>query len=156
MLAKNNHREPHEWPNSHPAGVHPLPPHLLDGVHQPPHIRASKIHLNYDESAIKRLNAFYDDVEYVIEILETCPPEIKLTLAMALGISIDLSEYPETIHPLVRFATPFLNDNNSELIGSVLNCAETEAAKRIYNVCPPEQALLAVAVATLIKTKGEA
>jgi hypothetical protein len=156
MFRNIKSREPREWQNHHPQDNHPTPLHLLGGAHQPPHIRASRIRLKYDEDTISRLGQLYDDVEYVVDILETCPPEIKLTLAMLLGIQVDLREYPQAVHPMVRFATPFLNDQNSGLISQALDCSESDVAVNIYNTCPPEQALLALAVATLKKTGGEA
>jgi hypothetical protein len=135
-------------------GNRPTPPHLSGGEHKPPHIRVSQIRLNYDDETIARLGKLYNDVEYVVEILETCPPEIKLTLAMLLNIQIDLGEYE--VHQPARYTTPFLNEHNGGLIGEALNCDKADVAVNIYNSCPPEQALLALAVAVLKKNEEEA
>lgn len=157
MIKNTNPREPREWTNhQQPIDTLPLPPHPRGGALQPPHIRASRIRLNYDEGTIARLGQLYDDVDYVVDILETCPPEIKLTLAMLLGIQVDLSEYPQDVHPMVRFALPFLNNKNTGLIGQALDCKEPDMAVNIYNSCPPEQVLLALAAAFLKINGNEA
>ena len=148
----------------------PVPPHPREGIlpnhphhppyhhpsHQPPHIRASKIRLDYDDATLDRIGKLYDDVEYIVDVLETCPPEIKLTLAMLLGIRVDLRDYPQEVHPMIRFETPFLTGKNNSLIERTLECSETEVAVSIYNACPPEQALLALAAASFMKSGGEA
>jgi hypothetical protein len=154
MLKDNYPREPHKWHNNHPLGEQPAPPHLSGDNHQPPHIRASRIRLSYDDETITKLKKLYTDANYLAEIIEACPPEIILTFAMLLEIKVDLSEYPKEVYPIVRFATPFLNKCNSELIGAALNCNEADVAISIYNDCPPEQALLALTVAA-IKTAKE-
>jgi len=155
----NDHREPRSRRRSLSAPpAPPAPPHLHNGAfhHHPPHVRTSMIRLIYDDAAIARLELVYEDVDYVIDLIETSPPEIKLTLALALGINVDLSEYPQDFYPPIRFETPFLNEINKNSISASLDCAEPEIAVSIYNTCPPEQALLALAVAALIKTEDEA
>lgn len=147
MFKLNNLRPPHEWHNTHLSGEHPAPP---------PHIRASQIRLSCDDETIAKLESLYGDINYVLQILEICPPEIKLTLAMLFGIKVDLSDYPYETISMVRFANPFLDERNSKLIGKALNCSEEDIAVSIYNACPPEQALLALAVAVLKNTVKEA
>ena len=137
------HDEPYELPHLHGSG--PLPPHL----------RASKVRLSYNEEIITKLETLYDDVDYLAELLAVSPPEIKLTVAMALGIKVDLSEYSCENPHLVRFTTPFLHEQNSTRIRKALNCDEDDVAISLYNACPPEIALLALAVATLKETGEE-
>ena len=157
MIKKIHPREPHGRPNyEHPFDHPPTPPHWRGGIPHPPHIRSSRIRLAYDDDTISHFNQLYGNAEYVLEILETCPPEIKLTLAMLFGIQVSVQDYPQETHPMVRFETPFLTDSNTELLKQVLECDEPMIAMRIYNACPPEQTLLALAIASLIKNEVEA
>lgn len=160
-------REPHEWTDHREMGHHPipplhahghLPPHLHGHKHLPPHMRSSKIFLDYDENAIARINQLYGgNTEYVIDEIEASPPECKLTWAIILGISVDLSEYPAEDSPRgrERFDTPFVTEQNAEIIAQVIRCEDdVSIVMHIYNACPPEQAALAIAAATM-KQSGE-
>ena len=149
MFKANDSRQPNEpYTPLPPNEPHELP-HLHGSGPLPPHIRASKVRLTYNEEIITKLETLYDDVDYLAELLEVSPPEIKLTVAMALGIKVDLSEYSCEKPHLVRFATPFLHKQNSNRIRKALNCDEDDVAISLYNACPPEIALMALAVATL-------
>jgi hypothetical protein len=154
------HQPPHQQsnlpPHLPPHQPSHLPPHLQphQPPHLPPHLRHSSIRLSYDDNVITYLGQLYEDVDYVIDIIESCPPEMKLTLAIALDIPVHIADRREYFHPHIRFETPFINRKNRNLIKSSILSSNPEAAADIYNNCPPEHALLALAIAAM-KERGD-
>ena len=158
MLKHSNYGESREWPNQSHIDHRPLPPHIPYSAphhNHSPHIRSSRICFNYNDTTIARLGQLYENVEYAISVLETCPPEIKLTLAMLLDIQVDLSQYPQESNPIIRFETPLLDEKNCSLIKRTLMSNKPETVESIYKQCPPEQVILALAVASLKKNRDD-
>lgn len=155
----NNKGIPYELPHKHHALGHPsMPPHLNGHAHMPPHIRSSKIRLDYNEDVISRINQICGEnmTEYVINQIENSPPEIKLIQAILLSIKADLSGYPQEAPVMIRFDTPFMTEQNAAIIARALQCGEVSTIMNIYNACPPEQAIIALAAAILKHPEGEA
>jgi len=123
--------------------------------HMPPHICSSKIQLDYNENIIAAISELYGEknVNNIIRYIETSPPEMKLTSAMSLSINVDLSKYPQEALRTGRFSQPFFTEENAVIITQALQCNNIKAVMNIYNNCPPEQAILALAVAKLKLSK---
>jgi hypothetical protein len=135
----------------------PLPPSPLPHHgHIPPHEHQRTVQLEYNEKVMRRLSEVYGEAaSFIISTLESSPPEIKLTVAIFFEIPVNIDNYPAgTLQP--RFQTPFLTDENIGVLVKSLDCNNLEAAISIYNSCPPEQAMLAIAAAaTKIKQAEE-
>ena len=120
---------------------------------RPPHKRTSLVKLDFNDEVMQKLyNTYRENVHYVTDVFETCPPEIKLSLALAFEIPINTDEYPEHTEK-IRFPSPFMTDENIKLLTDNLDCNRADIAMNIYNACPPEQVVMAIAIAKL-KEKG--
>jgi len=155
-------------PPHHPAGHRPHPPHHGHHPkhhkphhghgHIPKHVRSSMIRIQYDDLAMDKIaNVYGEMADFAIDTIERCPPEIKLTLALVLGLRVDFNDYRAYVRePAPRFPSPLLNETALDAFGQALGHNDVDVATQIYDACPPEQTLLAIAVAMLqTPTEGE-
>ncbi len=118
-----------------------------------PHVRHSIVKVRYDDNTRDKLEEIYGDddevIDYVLRVIESAPPEIKLTLAMLLKFKVDLSGCTPYVSPkAVKFYSPILSESVKESIGKVLGWDNLDNALFIYNTSPDEQVLIA---ATIVK-----
>jgi hypothetical protein len=87
--------------------------------------------------------------DVTLNALQGCPSEIKLALMMAFDLKIDLSNYKAPIEDPIRFPSPLLNETTTGILEQALGHDNINIAIQIYDACPPEQTLLAIAIAAL-------
>lgn len=132
----------------------PLPHHLRHGAVLPPRVRHSIVRIPFTTDIKDKLeDVFGDKLNYVFRVIDSAPPEIKLTLAMLLGFKVDLSECTKYVSKAVKFTSPLLNGDAKKVVGEILGFENLNNALHIYNASPAEQVLIAVTVAKLLQNQ---
>lgn len=131
-----------------------LPPHLRHGTVLPPRVRHSIVRIPFTDDIKDKLEeVFGEKLNYVFNVIDSAPPEIKLTLAMLLGFNVDLSECTQYVSKVVKFTSPLLNGYAKDVMGKILGIENLDNALHIYNASPAEQVLIAVTVAKLLQNQ---
>jgi len=136
---------------------HPSPPHHHYGPILPPRVRHSILKIQFTDKIKYELEEIYGDkLNYVLRVIESAPPEIKLTLAMLLGFKVELSECTQFISSeAVKFTYPFLNEEAKSIFTELLGNENLNNVFLIYKQSPPAQALIAVMVAKLLRNQKD-
>lgn len=146
------------FPNPHLGVSPPLPPYggrpplpFEGNPPLPPHLRMPLVRIVYDEASQNKLLSLFGELaDYAAYILETCPPEVKLTAAICLGFTVKIDD-TTNFSDSVRFASPFLTEAAAGLLAEGLRQNSCDAVRSVYDACPHEQTLLAIVAASLVK-----
>ena len=94
---------------------------------------------------------FGEGIGSAIEALERSPAEVKISLAIALGLNVDLSGYRSYVPEPMRSRppSPLLTEATSRALGQALRTNDMDLVLQIYEASPPEQILLAIAASAL-------
>lgn len=139
---------PHHAPPAH--GIHT--PHHGDVL--PPHVRDTIVKALFDATMQEKLEGTYGNaLDFVFDIIDRAPAEIKLTLSMLLGFKVDLTECTQYVSKPVKFTSALFNKLAKEAMGNIIGEANLKNALFIYNTCPAEQALIAVTVALMMQRR---
>lgn len=131
-------------PHHHPGRQPPHPP-----LH--PHMREI-VKVVFDDEARNKLEETYGDaLKYVFDVINHAPAEGKLTLAILLGLKVDLSACTQYVTKAVKFPSPLLSETAKKALGKILGEGNIENALYIYNASPAEQVMIAVTIAMMMQ-----
>jgi hypothetical protein len=123
----------------------------------PPHLRGT-VAIDYSTGFARLEQLFGSSASAFINVVERCPLEVKVTLAIALGLDIDFGGLPQLEgEQVVRHSSPFISEQSLDLLANSLHGASAKDLMRVYQYAPDEQVALAIAVATALakKTGGD-
>ena len=134
-------------PHPHP---HPHHPQHHMHHHHSHHLWGASITIKYAEGIESIKSVFGETADTVIQVIEKAPPEMKVILALALGLQVDIGQYwdgAEDYEP-VTFS-PFLDEDIITALSAKLSVDGNKVIP-IFDGAPPEVVTLAVAICHLL------